>query len=338
MKKINTEGRKNNIAIVRFIAAIMVLYAHSYPISTGKNGDLIFRISKGGCGAGAIAVITLFFLSGFLNAKSIENNNCNMKKFLNSRILRILPELLFVCIISTLVIGPLVTIIPLKFYYENINVYLYPINSVLFGKHGLPGVFNNNVYANVVNGSLWTIKFEILCYFAVLVLYKLVKYNKKFKIFLYLSIMLSYGICCYFSIDEITNIIVPVLGFEFGILAYWWRKYIVLNKWIALSFVVLFMCSCYFCWEWIYAFWTLLYPIIYISFSVNKPIYRLFDKYEISYGIYLWAFPVQQIICMIFGGKMKPILNILLSLPIVIIIAFLSKMVIQQSAEKILKL
>ena len=89
----------------------------------------------------------------------------------------------------------------------------------------------------------------------------------------------------------------------------------------ALIFVILLIGSIY-CNLFMYGKILLLpYIIYYIGFKF-KNIKIPFEN--ISYEIYLYAFFIQQCYCHLFGGTMEPILNILLSIPTTILIAYLS--------------
>ena len=60
------------------------------------------------------------------------------------------------------------------------------------------------------------------------------------------------------------------------------------------------------------------YILIYVAFGTKKKLSYFGRKYEISYGMYLCAWPIQQTIVMLFGGKMNPIVNFLISIPMII--------------------
>ena len=73
MKFSETKVKKsNNLQVMRFIAAIMVIFAHSYAISGSDLGsDFIYRSSNGIISIGGISVTLFFLCSGYLISKSI---------------------------------------------------------------------------------------------------------------------------------------------------------------------------------------------------------------------------------------------------------------------------
>ena len=77
-----TAGRNNNLNLIRFIAAILVIYSHSYPIGTGTDaGEPLMRVSSGQIGFGSLAVCVFFVFGGFLICKySVKRNLVVVKK------------------------------------------------------------------------------------------------------------------------------------------------------------------------------------------------------------------------------------------------------------------
>lgn len=108
------------------------------------------------------ALVPMFFaLSGFLVTASA--NRLALDKFLLSRGLRIVPALAVDTVVCALVIGPLVTTATLDDYFFNRTFLTYFLNMVGWVHYSLPGVFENLPVARV-NGSLWTVPFELACY------------------------------------------------------------------------------------------------------------------------------------------------------------------------------
>ena len=77
------------------------------------------------------------------------------------RMLRIVPALAVISIISALILGPVVTTMPLHDYFSAMGTWRYLLNSFGYTEFYLPGVFGSNPLPDAVNGSLWTIKFEL---------------------------------------------------------------------------------------------------------------------------------------------------------------------------------
>jgi peptidoglycan/LPS O-acetylase OafA/YrhL len=113
--------------------------------------------------SGSLAVKFFFFLSGLLVTESILNKPSPLK-FLARRCFRIFPGL-WVCIATTVfVVGPALTQLQLGeyLYHAEVRGYLFHNVSLIGLRWTLPGVIFAPLPA--INGSLWTLPFECLCY------------------------------------------------------------------------------------------------------------------------------------------------------------------------------
>ena len=64
-------------------------------------------------------------------------------------------------LLSSLLLGPLVTSVPLSTYFTDVQFHRYFLNAFGWIQYELPGVFKNNPHTDYVNGSLWTVPHEI---------------------------------------------------------------------------------------------------------------------------------------------------------------------------------
>lgn len=111
---------------------------------------------------GEYCLVPIFFaLSGFLVAAS--GMRLDLSNFLINRGLRILPALALEILFSALLLGPLFTTLPLSDYFRSPLLYHYLTNMVGWVNFYLPGVFNDHPWT-MVNGALWTIPYEMICY------------------------------------------------------------------------------------------------------------------------------------------------------------------------------
>jgi len=109
------------------------------------------------------AILPIFFgLSGFLVTGSALRNT--LQQFAINRIFRIVPALLVDTLVTILILGPLLTDVPIARYFASPVTHAYLLNIVGEIHYYLPGVFTHNPYPGVVNGSLWTISPELGCY------------------------------------------------------------------------------------------------------------------------------------------------------------------------------
>lgn len=108
-------------------------------------------------------MVPMFFaLSGFLVAGS--SVRLTTGPFLLNRALRIFPALAAAVLLAALVVGPLMTTLPLSEYFAHPKFAAYFLNMVGILRYQLPGVFETALVGNGVNGSLWTVPWEIGCY------------------------------------------------------------------------------------------------------------------------------------------------------------------------------
>src|SRR5579871_356947 len=170
-----SEGRENNFDFLRLFFATLVIFAHSFAFlynGTLAGFDPLVRFSRGQVGLGGLAVDGFFLISGFLVTKSWLRSK-GAWDYTKKRALRILPALVGVLLFCALVIGPLTTSLRLSAYFLRPQTWLY-VGFMLYPQiryHDyLPGVFAHNPLPLQVNHSLWTIRYEAICYVLVAVL------------------------------------------------------------------------------------------------------------------------------------------------------------------------
>ena len=115
---------------------------------------------------GFLGVEVFFVVSGFLVTASLLARQSTLE-FVWARVLRIYPALLVVVALTVLVLGPAFTTLPLPAYFSapGVGDYALKCASLIGGiAIHLPGVFETNPYPAAVNGSLWTMPYELRMY------------------------------------------------------------------------------------------------------------------------------------------------------------------------------
>jgi peptidoglycan/LPS O-acetylase OafA/YrhL len=164
------DGRDNHFNLIRLLAATAVLVSHSFPLALGKDSAEPLDDSTG-YSLGALAVYVFFGISGYMITRSFERSS-DLWSFVAARIARIFPGLFVALVFTVAFIGPLATSVDFARYLSDLTVWSYvPRNlSLAFLQYDLPGVFRSNPYPGAVNGSLWTLFWEVACYGMVVVL------------------------------------------------------------------------------------------------------------------------------------------------------------------------
>ncbi len=299
-----SSDRDNNFNLIRFLAAWLVILAHSYTLKGADWSKLsVFKFT--GIDPGLFAVDVFFVTSGFLISMSFLRQT-NVLQYVGARIARIYPGLIMAVLFSALVIGPLFTTTSLPAYFSDRTVYEFIfINSALILditqlRYALPGVFIANPYTQAVNGSLWTLPYEMWMYIFLMFIGVLggLKNRKWFNIF-YLIFAIEFCITLRFlghlAIAQRLEVYQRYASlFLTGTFFYVNREFIPIN-WFSFPVALLVFLA---------TRTTILRPVAYplcLAYGVfwfafiPAGLIRAYNKLgDYSYGLYVYAFPVQQ--------------------------------------------
>jgi peptidoglycan/LPS O-acetylase OafA/YrhL len=331
MKEV-ASSRENNLDVLRYIAAILVIISHSFPLAYGsKYADPLSVWTDGRLTFGSFAVGFFFVTGGFLITKSCERNG-SFKGFFTARIKRIFPQLFFVTFILTFIIGAALTSASLIEYYTSAKTYKYLLNSVLILQHNLLGVFENNPYPDVVNGPLWTLPVEFFCYIMCFVSVKIGFVKQKIYKWT-LPLLAIAAVLLYVMFYEnsfIISVIRPVLLFYIGMGIYVYREKINFSYISTIISVLMFCIALIFKLDGVAMF--VFFPVFVFGMSyATKRKFTSFTKYgEFSYGIYLWGWPVQQVICELWGSGITWYENAAISIVIASILGVLNYYIVDK--------
>ena len=155
------DRRRNNFDVLRFGLATAVIWSHCYALA-GRPMDPVFALT-GQIDAGSLAVEAFFVLSGFLITQSWESDS-DLRSFTVKRALRLVPALIAALIFGALVVGPLATTGPVLDYLGARSTWAH-FDGVALHRHlASPLLFADNPVPNQLNASLWSLRYEILCY------------------------------------------------------------------------------------------------------------------------------------------------------------------------------
>ncbi|MDR4307728.1 acyltransferase [Chelatococcus sambhunathii] len=338
---------------VRLALATLVLFIHTSLIAPGVVGAENAPLFPGAPverWALNYAVLPMFFaLSGFLVAGSAER--LSLGSFLTNRALRIFPALAVEITLSALVLGPLLTTLPLGEYFFDPRFASYFLN--IFGAihYELPGLFASNPEPGVVNGSLWTVPHELSCY-TLLALFMAFGLHRNRRLLLLAAVGL-------YAVGAVTPLLVTIFPksllvetmnhmfvtrgaaklvpiFLLGMAVYRYRDVLPFRRSYGLAAVAAFFAiSAFGRTEWMNSplFAAVSGPLLAYAVAVAglTPELRLQSiSGDYSYGIYLYGFPLQQTILALFPKLVDPALFFGLSFAASLAMAALSWRLIEK--------
>ncbi len=293
------------------------------------------------------AILTMFFaLSGFLIAGSAER--LSLGNFLVNRALRIIPALTVEVAFSAFCLGPAFSTLPWRDYISDALTWHYLTNVAGLINYRLPQVFLQHP-TPFINLSLWTVPYEYACYAVMSVLMVLGLLRRPMVLAAGAAAIVVVGLAATsLGIPEhgsgllgrvINHVINHVfledqsrlfVGFLLGVLLFVVRDRVPYSHCLAGASVVACLALAF-----VGPADRIGYPVInmiaapalvyltgYIGVS-NIPALPLYQRGDYSYGIYLYGFPIQQIIFDLIPVQ-NSLLQFLLAVPAISVFAALS--------------
>ena len=306
---------------LRIGLALAVLVWHCGILSTGSAA--LYRAAWGGPFRFLLAIILpmFFALSGFLVAGSLERTRAH--QFVVLRALRLVPALAVEVTLSALLLGAFFTTLPLWRYLQSPELGAYFGNIVGFVHFTLPGVFERNPAPGVVNSQLWTIPFELECYVVLLAVSAVLRDRRGFVALVVLLSLVATALS--FFLDPVSPFEpVPgralVVSFLAGVCLHLYRDKIPcsptfgLLATLAAAVLLQVPNTCYLA----------AFPVAYLTvwLGLMRPPKIPFG--DLSYGVYLFHFPIEQSLVQIFPGVGSWWRLALLALPSTVLCAWLS--------------
>jgi peptidoglycan/LPS O-acetylase OafA/YrhL len=319
----SADGYTTGFDYLRIGLAVAVLSWHSIWISGSAKLDI--ALWSGPFRFLPAAVIPMFFaLSGFLVSSSLHRTK--LHQFVTLRIIRLVPALAVEITLSALILGAIFTALPLTDYFTDKEFYAYFLNIVGLIHYELPGVFTDNVAPRLVNAQLWTIPFELECYLALVLLSAFAVLRKRalfVGVIALLSLLLAWW-CFLHPVPEEaqTNVSgrVLVLCFLAAVALFLYRDKIPYSPaWgfmAAIATVVLLPVPA--------TAYLAAFPVAYLTIWLGLKRPPAIPFGDLSYGVFLFHFPIEQTVMHVFPGIQAWWQLTLLALPITVVFAWLS--------------
>ena len=284
------------IDFLRFIAAALVIFSHAYAV-TNSGDDWLFAVSRHGITFGELSVAFFLFVSGLYVTKSLLTKR-DVRGYVTGRLKRIYPLFIVVVVLTAFVMGPFMTNLSVQEYLTSKETYTYLLYLVMIPRYSLPGVFTGNPMS-IVNGSLWTLILEIICYGMLLVAYKLGLMDKKKLRFLSILIVACIAVIFVVKLPVLYQFVAylrPLFCFVSGVCFYVFREEIRFTwQWMTVAgigFVICILAGCY-----------SLAAIVFLPYFLcagmdKKPVFlqKISVVGRYSYAMYLLGFPIQQVV------------------------------------------
>ena len=321
-----TAHRSNNLDALRLVGALAVIFGHAYHIVGRPFENPVVA----GDPVQTLGVVIFFSISGYLITASWSRTR-NPVSYIAARSLRIFPALIVVVLVCMFVIGPLVTVLGTGAYFDHPTTWSYLNNMILRPQYELPGVWADQPYPNAVNGSLWTLPAEFFCYLLVPLVFLAPRHLRIPGVGLLLAWSVWYSLTpplesmviwhsrisdnalmwAFFAVGAILRLLAERgLRFRPDVAAGLLAVHMVFAATLPQHTTKV---------AWLF----LPYVVLTIGLASTPYVRRASRFGDLSYGLYLWAFPVQQLVIDLWGVQRMSV-NLVAVTAITALLAFAS--------------
>ncbi|UVC11650.1 acyltransferase [Rhizobium sp. TH2] len=327
--------------MMRVLAATTVIFSHSYLIADGnEKAEPFVRLLGETNILGIYGVFVFFFISGFLVTRSAASSS-SVVSFAVKRVLRIYPALIVCCLLSAGILGSIFTSVALSDYWSWLLPLRYTVKTAMLPFTGwqVPTVsfpsFGPHTLNEGMNGSLWTISQELYAYLIVAILLFLGWLN--FRVIAGIAAVLALvGVAIHFTgsanlPSQIAEFVIVVPYFFAGSLVYFVRERWGLSGRLAIAICILILLSG-FTGYFMLGFLLAAYPVLWFATTDKIQLPALEKVGDISYGLYLYGWPLLQATRVILGDYSTPLLLFLVAWPTTAVLGYLSWHLLEKRA------
>jgi len=300
------DSDRNSFNLVRLVAALSVLVSHSCSMLTAaKSSEPLADLTH--FSLGQHAVNAFFVISGLTLAQSLTRKP-DLAQFAKARFLRIVPGLFVYGLIFAFVAGPFLTSVHLISYFTDLHTWLYPAAVMVeFAKaNPPPHIFSGAAFSEAVNNPLWTVKYEIMAYVGLAILYRVGLLHKTPVLLLVLGLAFAMLVILGPAPDDGPASFNHAARYGFcfllGVVAHHFRDRVPVSPWLLIASAGLaFMCA-----ETRFegaAYMILTGHLVLVAGARDYGILTSFCRNtDLSYGVYIYGWPVQQSLVALVPG------------------------------------
>jgi peptidoglycan/LPS O-acetylase OafA/YrhL len=327
------DPRNNALNALRLVLAVSVIFWHSWPL-TGRT--ITFKPFEQFIEQ--VGVDGFFAISGFLITSSWLRNP-SVRDYAAARLLRIFPGLWVCLIVIAFVFAPLSVAIQhgsVADLMASNDSLAYVINNGLLNVYyaGVDHTPRNVPWPGVWNGSIWTLVFEMICYIAVGILGVLGMLKRRwvvpavFVIALIGTIVFPYPVFAASSIQAM--VFRFVVMFAAGALVYQFREAIPARWSLVAVCIVIVLASMFLPNFRVLGAIPLAYAVITTGALLHHP--RLNLRNDLSYGVYIYAYPVQQMLVVLGFASLNIVVFFAFATIVTVPLAALSWFLVEKQA------
>ena len=338
----STDHPQNNFDFLRLAAALCVVWSHQFALYGLREPEVARAHSLGGFG-----VLIFFSISGFLVAQSWQADP-HLWRFAAKRLLRVWPGLAVAVTLVALLLGPWVSDLSMWEYLTHPQLREYFQNLQFNTRDRLPLSFEGNALPLAVNGPLWTIPLELKCYLLLMVLGVFGLLRRWRWVLLGTTLALAFAYCAldrrgagwgstFYWLAKRDFLVEFGLFFFAGSALHAFRVHQSPRKAAVVLGVALLLAGAAMAMDRpLFALWLAVPAAVIVIGNASTPILRRAGRFgDLSYGVYIYAFPVQQTMIWLLKDRLPWAGVLALALAVTFALAFASWHLVEKRALRL---
>jgi peptidoglycan/LPS O-acetylase OafA/YrhL len=330
--------RRNSLNFLRLVLAVSVIVSHSWPLgSYGRNPGVGNQL------LGDWAVDGFFAISGYLILSSRLNSR-SLVDFFWRRVLRIWPAFLVALLLVAFVAAPVSVYLLHDGHYEPLSAlsYVGRNSGLVIGQLSIHGTLGGVPGGPNWNAPLWTLAYEFCCYIGIALVVSIVP-RRFLGIAVLVLLVGATLICC---VATFTHLSVPDSVFALarvgsffaagsGLFVY--RNRVVMR--LVPAIIALALCVGLVFGQIFDVFGAVPFAYLLMYLGITLPLQAVGARNDFSYGMYIYAYPVQLLLVIALGPRGVPVLVfVLLSIVLAAPFAIGSWFLVERNAMSLKRL